>query len=83
VRGIVSMSSNLGLTLLGSALGIGGTLVTARFIRSLLYGVSANDALTLGTTALALLTVALFACWLPREARCEDGSDDGAAGGVV
>ena len=69
VRDIVSLviKQGLGLALLGCALGIGGALVAARFIGSLLYGVSANDAFTFGATALSLLAVALLACWLPAQ----------------
>jgi putative ABC transport system permease protein len=36
-----------------------------RMVKSLLYGVSATDALTFIFTALSLLAVASLACWIP------------------
>jgi ABC-type antimicrobial peptide transport system permease subunit len=49
----------------GLAVGLGGALVAARFLRGLLFGVSPHDPLTLGGVALALAAVGLAACWIP------------------
>jgi predicted permease len=46
-------------------LGIAGTLVAARTVRTLLYGVAATDAATLAAAAIALAAVAALAAWLP------------------
>lgn len=56
-----------GLTLvgLGLLLGLPGVWVAGRLLRSVVVGVSPFDALTLVGVALALLTVTLFACWIP------------------
>jgi putative ABC transport system permease protein len=53
------------LVLPGIALGIGLALVCSRLLATLLYGVSATDALTFAGVALLLLLVALLACWIP------------------
>jgi predicted permease len=49
----------------GLAVGMALSLVLTRFLKSQLYGVSATDALTFGTVAVALAAVALAACYLP------------------
>jgi putative ABC transport system permease protein len=51
--------------LLGLGLGLAGSLALSGYIRSLLYGVGATDPVTLGVTALTLLTTAAVACWIP------------------
>jgi predicted permease len=52
-------------TAAGVAVGIGGSLLLSTFMSSLLYGVSANDPLTLvGVTSL-LVTVALVSSYIP------------------
>jgi putative ABC transport system permease protein len=53
------------VTLAGIAIGLAAALAGSRLIESLLYGVSSRDVGVFATTALMLLTVALFACWLP------------------
>jgi putative ABC transport system permease protein len=50
---------------LGLAIGLSGALVTARFMSSLLYGVSANDPVTLGLAILVLLLAGFLACFIP------------------
>ena len=55
----------LALTLVGIGTGLAIFALTARFLRSLLFGVSAGDPLTLGAAALALLAVAALASWIP------------------
>jgi predicted permease len=49
----------------GLALGVGGALVAARLLRSLLFGVTPHDPITLGAVAVVLAAVGLAACWLP------------------
>jgi ABC-type antimicrobial peptide transport system permease subunit len=46
-------------------LGFVGAIALSRVIRSLLFGVSANDPLIYGTVTLVLALAALFACWVP------------------
>jgi predicted permease len=53
------------LTLLGVAIGIGAALVLTRLMTHLLYGVTAQDPLTLLAVAALLILVALLACYLP------------------
>ncbi|HEX7892572.1 MAG TPA: ABC transporter permease [Terriglobales bacterium] len=49
----------------GIAVGLGAAFVLARFVRSMLYGVTPSDPLTFSGTALLLLVVALGAAWIP------------------
>lgn len=49
----------------GIAIGLGASFVLARFIRSMLYSVTASDPLTLSGAALILVLVALGASWIP------------------
>jgi putative ABC transport system permease protein len=53
------------LVTLGIALGIGGALAVNRLLTTLLFGVSATDALTFVGVASSLLLVAALACWIP------------------
>ena len=53
------------LTLLGVGLGLAGSFITTRLMRSLLYGVSATDPLTFFAVSLLLSIVALLACYIP------------------
>jgi putative ABC transport system permease protein len=64
VMGLI-IHSGLRLTLLGVAIGLAGAFALTRYLSSLLYSVNATDPLTFLTVALALVGVALFACWLP------------------
>jgi predicted permease len=63
----------LGLTLLGAALGLAGSLAATRVLRSLLYGVSPTDVGTFAAVVSVLLVVALVASLLP--ARRASGID--------
>jgi len=67
------IGQGLKLVLVGTGLGLGGALAMSRVMAGLLYGVSATDAPTYIATPLALLLVALVACWIParRAARVE------------
>jgi predicted permease len=49
----------------GAAAGIVGSLVIARWIGSLLFGVRPNDPATLAAAAGALVTVAVISAWIP------------------
>jgi putative ABC transport system permease protein len=49
----------------GILLGLGGALLLAGVMQSLLYGVEATDPLTFGAVALVLTVVALAACYVP------------------
>jgi predicted permease len=49
----------------GAGAGILGSLVVARWIGSLLFGVRANDPTTLAAAAVALALVAVIATWIP------------------
>jgi predicted permease len=55
----------MALTLIGVALGLGASFALTRLIESLLFGVSATDAVTFVLMPLLLVAVALLACYLP------------------
>jgi predicted permease len=59
------LGESLRRVVLGVVLGLGGALAAARWIESLLFGLSPRDPLTLGLATLALLTVAAVAGYLP------------------
>jgi len=63
VRLIVGEGIRLSIT--GILLGLLGTMILTRLMRSLLFEVSPNDALTLAGVALLLLAVAFTACYIP------------------
>ena len=53
------------LVLLGTLVGLAGTVIVTRSVSSLLYGVSGTDPMTIVSVSLLLLIVAMFASWLP------------------
>lgn len=53
------------LTLAGAVVGLTGAPLFARFIKSMLYGVPANDPLTVGGGVVLLLAIALLSSWIP------------------
>jgi predicted permease len=57
----------------GLTLGVIGSLVAARLLDRLLYGVTPNDPATVSLVALLMATVGTLACWIPagRAARVE------------
>ena len=59
------LGQGLRLTLLGVLLGLGGSLLLTRFLRSLLYGVTVTDWVTFSTVVIVLGIVALVASYLP------------------
>jgi predicted permease len=52
-------------TAAGLAIGVGSALALTRVIQGLLFGVSPTDPLTFTLIPLALMGVALVACWIP------------------
>jgi predicted permease len=62
-RGIVREGGVVAV--IGIAAGVSIALAGARLIESLLYGISPRDPVVFVTTTIALLAVALLACWLP------------------
>ena len=56
-----------GMKLIVAGIGVGllGAFLLTRWMRSLLFAVSASDPLTFVVITLLLMMVALFACWLP------------------
>jgi putative ABC transport system permease protein len=66
-RDILLMVIGNGMLLAGVGLGIGlgGALWLTRLMKSLLFGVSANDPITIGAGAVVLIAVALLACFIP------------------
>jgi putative ABC transport system permease protein len=59
------LAQGLKLTAAGILLGVGGGLALTRFIRSLLYGISATDPLTFVSVPLVLILIAMLACYIP------------------
>jgi predicted permease len=53
------------LAVMGAAVGIGVALGVTRYLTSMLYGVHANDPVTIGAVAVLLGLVALAACYIP------------------
>jgi putative ABC transport system permease protein len=64
---VVSMVLRQGakLALLGVCIGVVAALALARLMTSLLFGVTAHDPLTFAAVAALLISVALFACYIP------------------
>ncbi len=59
------VGDGLKLAAIGIGLGVSGSLLTGRWLTSLLFGVKSSDPATLTATALVLLLVAAAACFLP------------------
>jgi putative ABC transport system permease protein len=57
--------NGLALTLIGVAIGLALAFALTRLMTSLLFGVTPTDGLTFSLVSLALVTVALVACFLP------------------
>jgi predicted permease len=66
-RDLLNMVVGRGLRLagLGVAIGLAASFVLTRLMQGVLYGVTPTDPLTFTGVALALLSVAAFASWLP------------------
>jgi len=62
------VGQGLGLALAGLAIGAAVALILTRMLSSfshLLYGVGAGDPLTFVTVSLVMISVAIFACYIP------------------
>jgi putative ABC transport system permease protein len=59
------VADSLKPVLVGIALGSAGALAATRTLETLLYGVAPNDIFTFVVVAVAMLTVAFAASWLP------------------
>ena len=53
------------IALAGATIGLAIAFAGSGIIESLLYGVSSRDPVVFAASTLALLAVALMACWLP------------------
>jgi predicted permease len=59
------MKESLVLVSIGVAIGLGASLWAGRFVQAVLYGLSANDSLTIGAAVLLILAVSALAGYLP------------------
>jgi predicted permease len=59
------MSRGLRLSVVGSAIGTAGGLLLTRYLKSLLYGVTPHDPLTLGVGCAVVIVVAVAAAYFP------------------
>jgi putative ABC transport system permease protein len=59
------VGQGMALILIGTAWGLAGAFALTRFMKTLLFGVSATDPWTFAAVALSLSGVALLACYLP------------------
>jgi ABC-type antimicrobial peptide transport system permease subunit len=64
MRTMILRESSL-LALAGIVAGVAGALLFTRAIRSMLYGVTPNDPLTVIAGVALLLAIALVASWIP------------------
>jgi putative ABC transport system permease protein len=62
---ILIIGEGIRLTVVGIAIGIACSLVLARFLSSMLYGIGAADPFTFLSLPVLLLSVALIACFIP------------------
>jgi len=59
------IGEGMGLTLIGTIIGLTLAVAMTRLLASLLYGVTATDSMTFAVVTLFLIGVALLACYLP------------------
>lgn len=59
------MREGLEVTAFGIALGLGGALLTTRFLETLLFGVTPMDSATFGGVAVLFVAIGALACYLP------------------
>ena len=59
------LRSGMTLTVVGVVLGLAGAFALTRLVSALLFGVTATDLTTFVAVSLALLVVALIACYIP------------------
>ena len=53
------------LSVIAIAIGVGASILSARFVKSVLFGIGSSDLVTLSSAAGLLLIVALGASWIP------------------
>jgi len=68
-KNVLSMilRETLGLTTMGIALGLACALAASQLVANMLYGVSAQDPVTLGAVSIVLAAVAVVAGWIPAQ----------------
>jgi putative ABC transport system permease protein len=64
VRRLV-LRDGMGAALVGTAVGLGGALVLARVMRTMVFGISTYDAISFAAAPVLLLMVAMAAAWIP------------------
>ena len=64
VLGLV-VRQGLSMALVGTAIGVAGSIALSRWIQGLLFGVTATDPMTFVAVVATLLAVALIACYVP------------------
>src|SRR6476646_8133352 len=62
---MMMLGQGMRLLVIGLVLGFAGAIAASRVIRSLLFGVSANDPLIYAAVTVVLIAAATVACWLP------------------
>ena len=60
-----SVGAGIPIILAGTALGVAGSLVASRFLASFLFGIGSADLAVFASVPLAMILVALAACYLP------------------
>ena len=69
------MSQGLRLTAIGLGIGLAAAFAASRLLAPVLYGIGANDPVTMAAVAIGLTAIALAACYLPaRKAMSVDPS---------
>jgi putative ABC transport system permease protein len=61
------LAQHLRPVLLGVAIGVAAALAMSRYLQTLVYGVGATDPATFAVMAVALVLVAVAACWIPAQ----------------
>jgi putative ABC transport system permease protein len=64
---LLILRQHLSPAIIGVAIGLGGALVLARSLESMVYGVEPTDPVTLAAMSTLLLFVAGAACFIPAE----------------
>jgi putative ABC transport system permease protein len=61
------LGQGMKLVLIGGTLGLGGAIVAARALDSILFGVSPGDPLTFAAATVLLALIGFAACWIPTQ----------------
>jgi putative ABC transport system permease protein len=66
-RDVLRLIARQGMTLvlIGMAIGLAAAFALTQLLKSLLFGVSATDAVTFTLVPLLMAAIALLACWIP------------------